>query len=119
MCNMTDSIEIVWDVLDVARRLKEIDPEYELHYDRRTGKFLLKDSRGSVQLVYRYPSIDVRMLTDARRTRAERIDKILKEIDAANERAERSYLRAEENRIEDGLSDAAERYYSGCRGGTR
>lgn len=110
-------MKIIWDALDIAERLKEIDPEYELHYDRNTGKFTLRDSRGNVQLTYRYPTIDVRMIADARRTRIERMTAVLREIESANERAEESYHRAEENNIKDGLQDAAERYYSGLRRG--
>ncbi len=112
-------MKITHDVLDVAARLKEIDPEYELHFDAETGRFSLRDSRGGIQLTYPYPTVDVRMVYDAERTRIERMQSILKEIESANERAENSYLRAEDNNIKDGLRDAAERYYSGLRRGSR
>lgn len=103
---------ITKDVFDIADRLKEIDPCYELHYEPRDGKFRLKAASGETLLVFPYDRADERMLRHARRTRVERLNAIVAEIERANASAEESFMRARENEAEDGLKEAAEKYYA-------
>ncbi len=103
---------ITRDPHDIALRLKEIDPSYELHFNNRTSRFELKDGSGATLIVFPYDRMDERMVRHARRTRAERLAEIIHEIDLANERAEKRALRIRENAAEDGLREAADRFYA-------
>ena len=106
---------ITKDVFDIADRLKEIDPCYELHYEPRDGKFRLRSSHGETLLVFPYDRADERMIRHALRTRVERLKSIVEEIERANEAARERYFRARENEAEDGLKEAAEKYYADAK----
>ncbi len=108
------------DVHDVALRLKEIDPGYELHYESSDRKFRLKNAEGDTLIVFPFRSIDCRMVEHARKTRVERLEEIIKEIDKANAAAEESAIRRKESLASDSLKEAASRYYADKnRKGTR
>ena len=109
---------ITHDSFDIADRLKEIDPDYTLHYNRRTKKFELKGRRGEVLIVFPHDSIDARMVTHARRTRVERIKEIIREMDEHNERLVASRERAENAYYADAFKETVEKYYVKKRKGT-
>ncbi len=99
------------DVLDVSSRLKEIDPDYRLHYITERGVFELKNTKGETLLTYPYKTIDVRMVYKARETRIERSEELLREIERNNasvrESAERKILKD----AGDAIKEGAEEYY--------
>lgn len=100
------------DVHDIALRLKEIDPAYSLHYEPRTSKFELRGKGGELLIVFPYDRIDARMVEHARKTRRERLEAIVEEMERANCEAEARALRAQEKHAEDALREGADRYYA-------
>lgn len=103
---------IINDVLDVAKRLKEIDPEYTLHYDFKKHRFELRGARDQLLLVFPYDTVDVRMIYKARETRIERINDIIREMDTYNEKLTERRAREAENYYQDLLKEKAERHYA-------
>jgi len=80
------------DLFNITNRLKQIDSAYFLARNLKTKKFELhaKNARGSsLCLVLPYATLDERTLTHARRTRAERAHKLLKEYELENLRLEK------------------------------
>ncbi|MBO5776512.1 MAG: hypothetical protein J6V83_03400 [Clostridia bacterium] len=106
---------IVNDVLDIHMRLKEIDPDYTLHYNVKKGRYELHGRYDQTLLVFPYKTIDVRMVAKARETRIERINEIISEMDAYNEKLEQSRKRDAENYYQDLLKEKAEMHYAGRR----
>lgn len=90
---MIGTHEIIYsDNFDIVSRLKEIDSSYFIARNYKTKKFELhaKNARGSsLCLVLPYATLDERTLTHARRTRAERAHKLLKEYELENLRLEK------------------------------
>lgn len=78
------------DVFDIAKRLKEVDVTYKLFHNGKTGKFELHGGKSNeCIIVFEYDAMDARMLEHARRTRVERADALIKELDEYNERLEK------------------------------
>ena len=76
-------IRIYNDLYDVCDRVKEIHPDYEIYYDT-TGKRYEVFAKGKLQVVCPYEKLDARLIDYLYKTRIERLDKILKEIDDQN-----------------------------------
>lgn len=78
------------DVFDIAKRLKEVDPTYKLNYNGKTKKFELYGGKKCERLiVFPFNAMDERMVIHARKTRVERMDALIRELDEENERLER------------------------------
>ncbi len=78
---------IGWDLYDIAKRLKEIDPSYFVYYRYETKKYEVHSSsqRGnSLCFVVPYKTLDGRVLSYALRSRRERAEEFLKEIEKEN-----------------------------------
>ncbi len=103
---------ITHDVFDIADRLKEVDPNYTLHYNRSSGKFELCGTRGEVLLVYPFKSVDARMVTLARETRVERMREFIAEMDRKNAEIERAREKEENERALESLTEIAGKYYA-------
>jgi hypothetical protein len=77
-------MKIEKDVFDIADRIKEIDSDYYIEFNFKTNKFELFGKGGAKLLVFPFESLDERAILHARRTRVERIEKIIAEIDKNN-----------------------------------
>jgi len=82
------------DVFDIASRIKEIDASYFVAFNYKTKKFEVHSNdnkRGaSLCLTLPYNRLDNRTLIHARRTRAERVKELIKEIEENNKKIERA-----------------------------
>lgn len=88
-------IKIVCDLFDIAQRLKGIDDKYILFYNRKRAKFELhREDYGRVgyQLTLPYDSLDARTLNFCLKTRVERREQLMKELDRENEMLEKLNL---------------------------
>lgn len=109
---------ITHDLFDISSRLKEIDTNYTLHYNVRSGKFELHGKDDVVLIVFPYDRIDARMITHARRTRVERSQELMREIEENNARIEAERLKEEDEYYQEKLKERAERYYVARRKGS-
>ncbi|MDE7192239.1 MAG: hypothetical protein K2O35_07215 [Clostridia bacterium] len=84
-------IEITDDLFDVSSRIKSVDENYKIYFNRGTRRYELHDSSKSpsFQAVFPYASLDKRAIDYARQTAVKNKDKILAEIDAHNARLEK------------------------------
>lgn len=110
-------MRIEWDVLDVASRLKEIDPGYRLHYLPQEGVFELRNVKGETLLRYPYKTIDVRMVYKAMETRVERSDELFAEIERTNAKVREDAERKLKSDAADAVKESAEEYYYAKRRG--
>lgn len=76
-------IRIFRDLYDIADRIKEIHKDYEIYYDTKTKKYEVY-ADGKLQVVSPYDALDARLITYLQKTRVERLQKILAEIDKQN-----------------------------------
>ncbi len=83
-------IRVLDDLFSVADRIKSIDDKYEIYYNGESGKFEVYNSAdGSRQLVIPYDCLDSRAVDYVRKTRIERMDELIAEIELANAVAEK------------------------------
>lgn len=88
-------IEILSDLFDIAQRLKEIDSGYKVFYNKTKSKFELhREERGRVSYLLTFPfdSLDSRAVEHCLRTRRERKEELLKEIEESNKKLEEKAL---------------------------
>ncbi len=88
-------IEVHSDLYDIVDRLKEIDYRYKVFYNPRKSKFELHIRKGdkvSYLLTFPFNTLDSRAITHCYRTRVERKEKLLKEIETNNARIEKENL---------------------------
>ena len=92
---------VTHDLYDIADRLKEIDEDYFVFYSYRDKRYEVhhKGQRGDTfALAVPYDELDVRSLRLVRRTRPERAEKLIEEMEKQNREAEkRARDRAVEN----------------------
>ena len=82
-------VMITNDVFDIAKRIKEIDEDYFVVYDKRLCRFEVHNKRqrpDTLCLVLPYDTLDCRTIDKVVTTRIEYIAKQLAEIDAYNEK---------------------------------
>lgn len=81
-------IEITHDVCDIAQRIKEVDENYFIVFNRLLGRFELHDRscRDSFACELPYDQLDARSIEHARMTRIERLESIIRELDRYNEK---------------------------------
>ena len=83
-----EKIEITHDVFDIARRIKEIDEDYFILYDRRLMRFEVHNRRqrpNTLSLVLPYDRLDCRAIDKVLSTRMEVVYKQLAELEKFNE----------------------------------
>lgn len=83
------------DVFDIADRLREIDSNYLLMYNPRKQRFEVhRQSQGRVsyELTLPYDRLDARSVEFCLKTRRERAEALLKELDEENTALERQQL---------------------------
>ena len=89
--------EIVDDMFGVARRLKAIDDGYFVFLNYATGKFEVhnrNESPNTLCLVLPYETLDERTVNRVLYTRAERVEKLMADMEKNNEKAEKARLAA-------------------------
>lgn len=96
-------IKIDNDLFDISKRLKEIDPAYEVYFETDLQKYVLW-AFGVRQTVLPYDELDVRTLDYVYHTRRENADTILREIDESNRRKEREEIKKMQDEVENETS---------------
>ena len=82
-------VMITNDVFDIARRIKEIDQDYFVVYDKKLCRFEVHNKRqkpDTLSLVLPYDTLDCRAIDKVLSTRTEYIAKQLAMIDEYNEK---------------------------------
>ncbi|MBQ8444633.1 MAG: hypothetical protein IJX25_04705 [Clostridia bacterium] len=85
---MTNLIKINNDVYFICKRLKKIDPSYEVYYNRQTCCYEVhsnKQAKNSYCFKVPFAQLDSRTIDYAIKTRRENRDKLLKEIEQSNQ----------------------------------
>ena len=84
-------IEIKDDLFDISSRIKSIDENYKIYFNRGTCRYELHNSSKtpSFQAIFPYATLDKRALDFARESSIQNKERILAEIDAHNERLEK------------------------------
>lgn len=77
-------IKITHDLFDIAWRLKAIDNRYELFYNNKLGRYEVWNQRG-LQVVVPYPCLDERTVRHVQKTRIEKAEQLLLQIERDNE----------------------------------
>lgn len=91
-------IKITNDVFDIASRIKSINPNYELYFDRGEGKFKVYINN-ILQSVLPFSSLDKRAVDYLEKTQIKNLAKLQKEIDDNNEKIIREReIKESENR---------------------
>ena len=81
------------DPMGISFRLTEIDPHYVLVFNKlkkRVEVHNTSNKDNTLSVVCPYDKIDTRLLTLVRQTRKERSEELIKEIEASNEKLEKS-----------------------------
>lgn len=76
-------------VFEIERRLREIDDNYRLFYNKKLNRFEvhnLKNKGDTLSVVCPYGEIDNRLIKLVRCTRVERGEEIIREIEEENEK---------------------------------
>lgn len=97
-------VKISSDVLDIAARLKEIDPRYEVYRNLDKRRFEIH-AMGALQLAVPFERLDARTLDLVRETRLENVDKLFEKLEEQNERVERDKMRAVRDRVMAGVEE--------------
>ncbi len=90
--------KITGDVLDIAARLKEIDPRYEVYRNLTKHRFEIH-ANGALQIAVPFERLDERALSLVRETRVENADELFKRLEAQNLKAETDARRAAADRV--------------------
>ena len=76
-------VKVVDDLFHIARRLKGIDRNYELFFNRKRGRFEIY-AKGAMQIALPFDRLDARCLDYARKTRIENLSALMDEIEKTN-----------------------------------
>lgn len=98
-------LPITNDVLDIAWRIKDIEPSYYIMYDTDIKKFLLFSKNG-LELKLPYNQLDERSIRYARDTRIDNLDILIKEIDKFNDNLESEKTKEMHNTAEEMFDEA-------------
>lgn len=106
---MKSNLKIITnDVFGIADRLKEIDERYTLVYNADLNRYEVHSSenRGNtLSVICPYDRVDARLLMLVRKTRRENASNLIREMEEANARLEKS---EEKKKIEDTKDRAKE-----------
>ena len=76
-------------VFEIERRLREIDDNYRLYFNKKDKRFEvhnLKNIGDTLSVVCPFDTIDTRLIRLVRQTRAERSETLFREIEEQNEK---------------------------------
>ena len=96
-------IKINNDLFDIAWRIKEIDPRYEIYFETESQKFTVW-AEGKRQLTLPFENLDERTLVYTSKTRVENMEEVIREIDSGNDKREKDRLIRVQDKIEDEFS---------------
>ena len=99
---MKGLIPIEKDLFSIADRLKEVDERYRVYRNTLAHRFEVFIGE-ALQFVVPFQKLDSRTVEYARKTRIERVDKIVQELDKQNQLLEK---RKNRKIIEDALAQA-------------
>lgn len=103
--NHRDFLFIDSDCLFITDRLKEVDQSYRVVFSLKKKKFEVHSILQSSTYCFTLPysSLDERAVDYAKKTRSENAEKLIKEIDRANEELYRKMLKEEINKLKEAL----------------
>lgn len=90
--------KITRDALDIAARLKEIDPRYEVYRNHTKRRFEIH-ADGALQIAVPFARLDARTLDLVRETRIENADALLARLERHNAKVEAQKEREVADRI--------------------
>lgn len=97
------------DTFNVVKRLKQINPNYELVYNTKLQRFeLYTNNLKNLELVFSQTKIDKRMIDYVQKTRIENIDKLIKQIDEENAKLEMQNDKTLKNEAIDKIKEVIE-----------
>lgn len=88
---MQKLVAVYNDLFDVSSRIKSIDDDYQIYFNRGNCRYELHNLRlrPTKQADIPYDTLDCRVLTWARKTRVENLQRLIDEINEHNQRLER------------------------------
>ncbi len=95
------------DLFDISDRLKTVNPNYKLYFNRKTQRYEVYETcvlNEKLAFVVPYDELDARTLAFARFTAVQNADKIFAEIEKHNEKTDKENAR----RIAEQVSEKAE-----------
>lgn len=81
---MSALVKVTDDLYRIAHRIKEIDPRYELYFNRSKKRFEIY-ANGAMQIALPFDRLDARTVEFARKTRLENAQNLISEIERNNE----------------------------------
>lgn len=76
------------DLFHIAKRLRQIDSRYKVYFNRKYKRFEIH-AQGAMQIALPFDRLDERSVEYARKTRVENLEKLVREIEEDNARAEK------------------------------
>lgn len=91
-----DRVPVVSHALDIPQRLKELEPGYFVILNTRTQKYEVHhgDGQNTLECVLPYDELDERTVRHVRKHRMERLEALVREVEAHNRRLEEEAARA-------------------------
>lgn len=91
-----DRVPVVSHALDIPQRLKELEPGYFVMLNTRTQKYEVHhgDGQNTLECVLPYDELDERTVRHVRKHRMERLEALVREVEAHNRRLEEEAARA-------------------------
>ncbi|MGN0788983.1 MAG: hypothetical protein ACI4MY_03515 [Christensenellales bacterium] len=88
---MQKLVAVYNDLFDVSSRIKSIDDDYQIYFNRGNCRYELHNLRckPTKQADIPWKTLDCRVLTWARKTRVENLGRLVKEMNEHNQRLER------------------------------
>lgn len=81
-------VSIKDDLFHIAKRLRQIDSRYRVYFNRKYNRFEIH-AQGAMQIALPFDRLDERSVEYVRKTRVENLEKLMREIEADNARAEK------------------------------
>lgn len=88
---MQKLVAVYNDLFDVSSRIKSIDDDYQIYFNRGNCRYELHNLRckPTKQADIPWKTLDCRVLSWARKTRVENLEMLVKEMNEHNQRLER------------------------------
>ncbi len=86
--NLNGYVLVKDDLYHISKRLKEVDSDYELYFNRARCRFEIH-AKGALQVAVPFDRLDARTIRLARETRVENARKLLLEMEKNNARLEK------------------------------
>ena len=96
-------IEITYDTFDITSRIKNIDKNYFIRYNKKTSKYevwLMCGVNAHLELILPFPYLDFRTIKKVLLSKVEKIDEIIKSMEEDNKRLENKQNEMLKNELE-------------------